>query len=104
MSALISVIVFGNSIGLCQMFLVAVLLVWLCIFCITGDRYDMRSDVLASIEGMCTEDSVRKEEKNIPQTRDKYIDSDKTKLSKKLKEEQEEDCGSNPETIERKAV
>ncbi|MBR4356827.1 MAG: hypothetical protein IKQ00_02785 [Butyrivibrio sp.] len=104
MSALISVIVLGNSIGLCQMFLVAVLLVWLCIFCITGDRYDMRSDVLASIEGICTEDSVRKEEKNIPQTRDKYIDSENAKFRKKLKEEQEEDCGSNPQTVDKKAV
>ncbi len=62
MSALISIIMFGNSIGLYHLFLVAILLVWLCMFFITGDGYDMRSDVLASIAENSNDKHDRKEE------------------------------------------
>ena len=62
MSALISIIMIGNSIGWYHLFLVAILLVWLCMFFITGDGYDMRSDVLASIAENSNDKHDRKEE------------------------------------------
>ncbi|MEE3495544.1 MAG: hypothetical protein VZR06_10305 [Butyrivibrio sp.] len=50
MLALFSVIVPGESIGIHNiLFIVATLLFWLFIVLISGDIYDMRSDILASI-------------------------------------------------------
>ena len=48
-SALITLMVFGNSIGIYHAFVGIVLLVWLFVFFIIGDNYDMRNDVLASM-------------------------------------------------------
>lgn len=49
MSALITLMVFGNSIRIYHAFAGIVLLVWLFVFFIIGDNYDMRNDVLASM-------------------------------------------------------
>ena len=50
MSAFASVMMFGNSIGSCDMFLGVILAVWGLVFIITGDHYDMRNDVIGSIK------------------------------------------------------
>ena len=49
MSALFSFIVFGNSIGLFEVFLGSVLLGLGIVFIITVDGYDMRNDVIMSL-------------------------------------------------------
>ena len=49
MSALFSFIVFGNSIGLFDVFLGSVLLGLGIVFIITVDGYDMRNDVIMSL-------------------------------------------------------
>ena len=101
MSTLISIMVFGNSVGLCHMFLVAILLVWLCVFFITGDGYDMRSDVLASIATECTESGIGKEEKNnIEKKTEKYHCRGEVITEKKQKDNREKDR----KTVEKKAV
>jgi len=50
MSAFASVMMFGNSIGSCDLFLGVILVVWGLVFIITGDHYDMRNDVIVSIK------------------------------------------------------
>ena len=51
MSALFSIMMFGESIGIHNMlFFIAILLIWLFVFYITGDSYDMKDDILASME------------------------------------------------------
>lgn len=49
MSALFSFIVFGNSIGLFEVFLGSVLIGLGIVFIITVDGYDMRNDVIMSL-------------------------------------------------------
>ncbi len=51
MSALFSIMMFGESIGIHNMlFFIAILMIWLFVFFITGDSYDMKDDILASME------------------------------------------------------
>ena len=59
MSTFCTIMVLGNSIGLFDMFLGFVLLVLGCVFFVTGDGYDMRNDVIASIKGKCDENKER---------------------------------------------
>ncbi|WP_155841147.1 hypothetical protein [Butyrivibrio sp. AE2005] len=48
MSALISL--FGNIIGVYHLFLGVFLFVWLFVFFVIGDSYDMSDDILASMK------------------------------------------------------
>ena len=51
MSALFSIMMVGESLGIHKMLLfIAILLIWLFVFYITGDSYDMKDDILASME------------------------------------------------------
>lgn len=100
MSALISIIMFGNSIGLYHMFLVAILLVWLCVFFITGDGYDMRGDVLASIAENSNDKHDRKEENIIESKTEKCIGCKDVISGKKQETEHE----SDREKVEKRAV
>ncbi|SCY14777.1 hypothetical protein SAMN02910451_01561 [Butyrivibrio hungatei] len=51
MSALFSIMMFWESIGIHNMlFFIAILMIWLFVFFITGDSYDMKDDILASME------------------------------------------------------
>ena len=49
MSAFISIMMFGNSMGSCYIFLGIIMLIWGFIFIIKGDFYDMRNDVIVSM-------------------------------------------------------
>ncbi len=51
MSALFSIMMFGESIGIHNMlFFAAILMIWLFVIFIIGDSYDMKDDILASME------------------------------------------------------
>ena len=49
MSAFGSIMMLGNSIGSCDVFLGIIMLIWGFIFIIKGDFYDMRNDVIVSM-------------------------------------------------------
>ena len=58
MSAFCSIMMLGNSMGSCYIFLGIIMLIWGFIFIIKGDFYDMRNDVIVSIR--------KKRDKSVP--------------------------------------